>query len=146
HAMIKRIRKHLDEKYPRGVILLGEAAQSVEETKVYFGDGDECQMMYHFPLMAQMWLALRHNDPTLVSDMVATSFDIPENCQWGVFLRNHDEIELRFLESADVRADLLEFLDPKREYLYNKEAATCMRVASVFGGDRAKIRAAFELL
>ncbi len=146
HAIIKRIRKHLDDKYPRGVILLGEAAQSIEETKLYFGDGDECQMMYNFPMMAQMWLALLHDDRTLVANMVEESLNIPDNCQWAVFLRNHDEIELRFLESPKIRADLLAFLDPKREYLFNKEVATSMRVASVFDGDRIKIRKAFELL
>jgi maltose alpha-D-glucosyltransferase/alpha-amylase len=145
HAMIKRIRRHLDEKYPRGVILLGEAAQSVEETKAYFGDGDECQMMYHFPLMAEMWLALQYGDSSGVEKMIATSFDIPENCQWGVFLRNHDEIELRFLPSQEVRSSLLEFLDPRREYMFNKGQATSKRIANIFT-EEEKIRKAFELL
>ncbi len=145
HAMIKHIRRHLDEKYPRGVILLGEAAQSVEETKLYFGNGDECQMMYHFPLMAEMWLALCHKDASPVKQMIDSSFDIPENCQWAVFLRNHDEIELRFLASPAVRAELLEFLDPEHKYLFNKGAATSERIASVFH-NRADLRRAFELL
>lgn len=146
HAVIKRIRKHLDEKYPRGVILLGEAAQSLEDTMRYFGTGDECHMMYHFPLMAEFWLAIRHNDPARVARMVETSFAIPENCAWGVFLRNHDEIELRFLDSQSVRQDLLNFMDPKGEYLFNKGVATAMRVASILGGDKERILSAFRLL
>ena len=145
HAMIKHIRRHLDEQYPRGVILLGEAAQSIEETKAYFGSGDECQMMYHFPLMAEMWLALARGDHSLVKQMVDRSFDIPENCQWGVFLRNHDEIELRFLSSPEVCSSLLAFLDPKREYLFNKGQATAKRIGSIFPHDE-EIRQAFALL
>ncbi len=145
HAMIKRIRKHLDDKYPRGVILLGEAAQSVEETMVYFGDGDECHMMYHFPLMAEMWRALQGGDDSAVREMITTSFAIPENCQWGVFLRNHDEIELRFLPSQEVRSSLLAFMDPKREYMFNKGQATSKRIASIFDNDESIINA-FKLL
>lgn len=145
HRMIKRIRKHLDDKYPRGVILLGEAAQSVEETLVYFGDGDECHMMYHFPLMAEMWRALQLGDDSAVKEMIKTSFAIPENCQWGVFLRNHDEIELRFLPSQEVRSSLLEFMDPKQEYMFNKGQATSKRIASIFESDEEIIKA-FELL
>lgn len=145
HAMIKRIRKHLDEKYPRGVVLLGEAAQSIEETKAYFGDGDECQLMYNFPLMAEMWLSLKDGNPSAARRMSELSNGIPETCEWATFVRNHDEIELRFLESAEVRSGLLDFLDPAKEYLFNKGVATSKRIASIFT-DKKDMLAAFELL
>lgn len=146
HAMIKMIRHHLDEKYSAGIILLGEAAQSIEDSIAYFGNGDECHMMYHFPLMTEMWLALRHNDLSHVEQMVRQSFDIPPNCAWATFLRNHDEIELRILPSQDVRTDLISFLDPKKEYLCNQGQGTSMRIASVFDGDKEKILGALRLL
>ncbi len=146
HQVIKRIRKHLDKKYPRGVILLGEAAQSIEDTKTYFGDGDECHMMYHFPMMAQLWLALSEGDASCTPEMNNTLPAIPENCQWGVFLRNHDEVELRFLESPTQRESLLRYLDPKGEFLFNKNVATCVRVANVMNGEKEKILTAFRLL
>jgi maltose alpha-D-glucosyltransferase/alpha-amylase len=144
HEVVKHIRKQIEQKYP-DVILLAEAHQSVALTKQYFGDGDECHMAYHFPLMEQMWLSLMDHDKSGVEKVIAESFDIPDNCQWATFLRNHDEISLATL-SPDDRIRLVDFLDPKYEYLFKKAKATSMRVASVFGGDREKIESAFELL
>jgi trehalose synthase len=144
HRVIKRIRSHLAQKYPE-VILLAEAHQTVAETKTYFGDGDECHMAYHFPLMEEMLLALRSGDVSRVHTMIDQSFDIPENCQWGVFLRNHDEISLATL-SLDECAQLVDFLDPKHEYPFKKGKYTSMRLASALRGDRTKMRMAFELL
>jgi maltose alpha-D-glucosyltransferase/alpha-amylase len=144
HLVIKQIRAHLDQKYPE-VILLAEAHQSVAETKTYFGDGDECHMVYHFPLMEAMWLAVQYNDPSRVRAMIDHSFAIPENCQWGVFLRNHDEISLATL-APDERARLVDFLDPKHEYPFNKGKSTSMRVASALRGDRTAMHMAFALL
>lgn len=145
HQVIKNIRKHLDEKYPRGVILLAEAHQSVAETKTYFGNGDECQMAYHFPLMEQFWLALQNGNNAGIKKMIEQSFDIPTNCAWAIFLRNHDEISLATLP-ADERTRLVDFLDPQHQYYFAKAGATSMRIASVFDGDQGKARQAFELL
>lgn len=149
HAIIKGIRAHLDEKYPRGVILLGEVGLGgediVREIQSYFGNGDECHMMYHFPLMAELWLALQRKDRTGVDEMVRASFDIPTNCQWGVFLRNHDEIELRFISSQETRGTLLAFLDLEGDYLFNKGQTTAKRNASILESEE-RILEAFDLL
>lgn len=144
HAVLKKIRAHIDKHYP-DVILLAEAHQSVPEMKTYFGNGDECHMAYHFPLMEAMLLTLSDNDTRRVGAMIERSFNIPENCQWAVFLRNHDEISLATLPD-DERIRLVDFFDPKHEYPFNKGTLTSMRLASGLRGDRAKLRAAFELL
>jgi maltose alpha-D-glucosyltransferase/alpha-amylase len=144
HLVIKQIRAHLDQKYPE-VILLAEAHQSVAETKTYFGNGDECHMAYHFPLMEEMLLALQSDDLSRVRAMIDQSFDIPENCQWGVFLRNHDEISLATLP-PDECAQLVDFLDPKHEYPFKKGKYTSMRLASALRNNPAKMRMAFQLL
>lgn len=149
HAVIKGIRKHLDERYPRGVVLLGEvglgSGDIVQDIKSYFGEGDECHLMYHFPLMAELWLALQSGDRSGVERMVARSSDIPERCQWATFLRNHDEIELRFISSQETRGTLLSFLDLEGDYLFNKGQSTAKRNASILG-DSARIMEAFSML
>jgi len=145
HWIIKRIRKHLEAKYP-DVILLAEAHQTLALTKQYFGNGDECHMAYNFPLMEQMWMALMFGEDDRVADMVEQSFrDIPDNCQWAVFLRNHDEISLSTL-SIEERRELIEALDPTYAYLFIKAKTTALRVASALGGDQEKILEAFAML
>jgi len=144
HAVLKKIRAHIDQHYPE-VILLAEAHQSVAEMKTYFGNGDECHMAYHFCLMEQMLLALMNNDRSRVDAMIEQSFNIPENCQWAVFLRNHDEISLATLPD-DERTHLVDFLDPKHEYPFMKGKYTSVRLASALRGDRSAIIKAFELL
>ncbi len=144
HGILKHIRRHLEKKYPH-VILLAEAHQNITLTKEYFGEGDECHMAYHFPLMEVMWLTLVDGDASRVEKMIEDSFDIPVNCQWAVFLRNHDEISLGTLSPED-RARLVDFLDPRSEYLFKKARATSMRIASIFDGNCEKIAQALKLL
>ena len=127
------------------VILIAEAFDNLAQTKAYFGQGDECHMAYHFGLAEQMWLALAKGDTAEFKKMLEASQDIPENCQWAIFLRNHDEIALGQLGDTD-RAAVLEFLDPGKRYLMQKANLTSMRIAEVFGGDDAKIRAALKML
>lgn len=143
HALIKRIRKHLDTKFGGEIILLAEAHQDVQEMKTYFGDGDECHLVYHFSLTEQLFLSLMRNDRTELDRMLEESRDIPENCQWAVFLRNHDELSLATL-SPKVRTELIQYLDPKSEYLFNGGMATAMRIGSMF--DEEKLREAIALL
>jgi len=143
HILIKRIRKHLDTKFGGDIILLAEAHQDVKEMKTYFGDGDECHLVYHFSLTEQLFLALMRNDRTALDAMVEESREIPENCQWALFLRNHDELSLATLE-PEVRAELIRYLDPQREYLFNGGNATAKRLGSMF--DDAKMREAIALL
>ncbi|OGZ17192.1 MAG: hypothetical protein A2494_03190 [Candidatus Lloydbacteria bacterium RIFOXYC12_FULL_46_25] len=144
HKILKRMRAHLEEKYP-GVILLAEAGGNIEETKSYFGNGDEFHMAYHFPLMSALWETLLFNDQTYVDDVMRASGDIPQGCQWATFLRNHDDIELRNLPS-ETREKMINMLDPKREYLFNNGNTTAVRIATAFSEDKEKILQAFGLL
>ena len=144
HAVIKRIRKHIEAKYPE-VILLAEAHQSIALTKEYFGNSDECHMAYHFPLMEALWVELAGIHAGSVGHMVNESFDIPVRCQWAVFLRNHDEISLSTLD-PDTRARLIAFFDPQSKYVFKKARATSMRIASIFENNPEKILQAIQLL
>jgi maltose alpha-D-glucosyltransferase/alpha-amylase len=144
HQTIKNIRARLEKNYPE-VILLAEAAQTVALTKTYFGDGDECHMAYHFPLMEQMWMSLVFDEPERVANMCDTSFDIPENCQWGTFLRNHDEISLATLPPQE-RRDLVAKMDPNQKFVLEKLGFTSMRVGEVFQDEPEKILSAFKML
>jgi maltose alpha-D-glucosyltransferase/alpha-amylase len=88
--------------------------------------------------MAQMWMALLMDEPDRIDDVIRDSFDIPENCQWATFLRNHDEIELNTLSPGERHA-LVDALDPKHHYTFRKGEATSMRIAEIFDGNRDKI-------
>ena len=144
HAVIKHIRARLEAKYPE-VILIAEAHHDLTETKKYFGAGDECHMAYHFILMEEMWSAIRRGDKTQLARLVEDSLDIPENCQWAIFLRNHDEIALGTLEPQE-HAALLDFMDAERKYMIYNGTRTSMRIGSIFKGDRSKILDALSLL
>lgn len=144
HLLIKRIRQRLETTYP-DVILLAEVAEDVALSKKYFGDGDECHLVYNFPLMAHLWLALCDDTRMQLDEVVTQSADIPDNCAWATFLRNHDEINLETL-SAEERRRLIDFLDPQHEYLFNKGEATSVRIASVFKGDTKRIIEAIDML
>lgn len=144
HAVLKQIRKHLDQTYP-DVILLAETNQTLPLTKSYFGDGDECHMVYHFPLMKQLWLALLRSDKSLVERAIEQSFDIPEHCQWATFLRNHDDITLYTLDPKDA-SELLDFFDPKHNYSFGEGEGASVRIATVFDGNKEKTLGAFALL
>ncbi len=100
HAYLKRIRKHMDEKYP-GRMLLAEANQWPEDSLPYFGDGDECHMAFHFPVMPRMYMALAMEDRFPIIDIMGQTPPIPENCQWAMFLRNHDELTLEMVTDED---------------------------------------------
>ncbi len=146
HATLKRLRARLEAEYPE-VILLAEAHESIEDTKKFFGEGDECHMAYHFNLMEQMWVALQRGETLAVQQMVDASFDIPENCGWAIFLRNHDEISLTTIEPG-IRSALVAFLDPDGLFHFKKREgdAASVRIGSVFRGDREGMRRAFNLL
>ena len=105
HAIIKRIRKEIDEHYENRVIL-AEANQWPTDVRPYFGNGDECHMAFHFPLMPRIYMALRQEDRLPITDIMSQTPDIPENCQWGLFLRNHDELTLEMVT------------DDERDYMY----------------------------
>jgi len=110
HDVIKEIRRRLEARYP-GRLLLAEANMWPEDVREYFGDGDECQMAYHFPLMPRMYMAIAQEDRHPVVEILAQTPDIPPNCQWAVFLRNHDELTLEMVTSKE------------RDYMYSMYAS-----------------------
>jgi maltose alpha-D-glucosyltransferase/alpha-amylase len=100
HVFLKKIRSYMDEKYP-GRILLAEANQWPEDSLPYFGDGDECHMAFHFPVMPRMYMSLAMEDRFPIIDIMSQTPPIPENCQWAMFLRNHDELTLEMVTDED---------------------------------------------
>ena len=90
----------MDEKYP-GRMLLAEANQWPEDSLPYFGDGDECHMAFHFPVMPRMYMSLAMEDRFPIIDIMSQTPPIPENCQWAMFLRNHDELTLEMVTDED---------------------------------------------
>jgi maltose alpha-D-glucosyltransferase/alpha-amylase len=101
HAIIKHIRRAMDEGYANRVIL-AEANQWPSDVRPYFGDGDECHMAFHFPLMPRIFMSLRLEDGLPITEIMGQTPAIPDSCQWGLFLRNHDELTLEMV-SADER-------------------------------------------
>jgi maltose alpha-D-glucosyltransferase / alpha-amylase len=101
HDIIQRIRAAIDEEYANRLIL-AEANQWPADVRPYFGEGDECHMAFHFPLMPRIYMALRQEDRLPITDIMAQTPPIPENCQWALFLRNHDELTLEMV-TADER-------------------------------------------
>jgi maltose alpha-D-glucosyltransferase/alpha-amylase len=100
HAVLRRIRAEIDASYP-GRMLLAEANQWPEDTKDYFGHGDECHMAFHFPLMPRMYMALAREDRFPITDIMRQTPQIPDNCQWAIFLRNHDELTLEMVTDSE---------------------------------------------
>ncbi len=100
HAILKRIRTELDRRYP-GRMLLAEANMWPEDVQQYFGAGDECHMCFHFPLMPRMYMAVAQEDRFPVTDILRQTPDIPEGCQWAIFLRNHDELTLEMVTDRE---------------------------------------------
>jgi maltose alpha-D-glucosyltransferase/alpha-amylase len=100
HALVKRFRREIDASYANRMIL-AEANQWPTDVRPYFGDGDECHMAFHFPLMPRIYMALRQEDRLPITDIMAQTPAIPENCQWGVFLRNHDELTLEMVTNDE---------------------------------------------
>jgi len=100
HAILRRIRQELDARYPNR-LLLAEANMWPEDVQQYFGAGDECHMCFHFPLMPRMYMAVAQEDRFPVTDILRQTPDIPEGCQWAVFLRNHDELTLEMVTDSE---------------------------------------------
>src|SRR5271168_1891066 len=100
HAIVKRVRAEIDESYSNRAIL-AEANQWPSDVRPYFGDGDECHMAFHFPLMPRIYMALRQEDRLPITDIMAQTPEIPATCQWGLFLRNHDELTLEMVTSDE---------------------------------------------
>jgi len=100
HVFLKKLRQHIDEYYP-GTVFLAEANMWPEDSASYFGDGDECHMNYHFPVMPRMFMALQQEDRYPITDIFDQTPAIPETCQWAMFLRNHDELTLEMVTDEE---------------------------------------------
>jgi maltose alpha-D-glucosyltransferase/alpha-amylase len=110
HDVIKRLRAAIDANY-RNRFLLAEANQWPEDVREYFGDGDECHMAYHFPLMPRIYMSIAQEDRYPITEIMQQTPDIPDSCQWAIFLRNHDELTLEMVTSKE------------RDYMYTTYAA-----------------------
>jgi maltose alpha-D-glucosyltransferase/alpha-amylase len=100
HAALRRLRAHIDQSFPNRM-LLAEANQWPEDAVAYFGQGDECHMAFHFPLMPRLFMGVRMEDRFPIVDILAQTPPIPENAQWALFLRNHDELTLEMVTEAE---------------------------------------------
>ena len=100
HAYLKKLRKHVDDNYDN-VLFLAEANMWPEDSASYFGNDDECHMNYHFPLMPRMYMSVKLEDRHPITDIFDQTPEIPENCQWATFLRNHDELTLEMVTEEE---------------------------------------------
>lgn len=110
HAVIRQMRAYIDQHY-QNRMLLAEANQWPEDVREYFGDGDECHMAYHFPLMPRIYVAVAQEDRHPIVEIMRQTPEIPPNCQWAIFLRNHDELTLEMVTRDE------------RDYMYNMYGA-----------------------
>jgi maltose alpha-D-glucosyltransferase/alpha-amylase len=110
HEYLATLRRHIDDSYP-GRMLLAEANQWPDQASAYFGKGDECHMAFHFPVMPRLFMGLRMEDRFPIIDIMQQTPEIPESCQWAVFLRNHDELTLEMVT------------DEERDYMYRSYAS-----------------------
>jgi maltose alpha-D-glucosyltransferase/alpha-amylase len=142
HQALRELRKHVDEKY-RDRMLLAEANQWPEDSVAYFGQADECNMAFHFPVMPRLFMSLRMEDRYPVTDILRITPAIPESCQWALFLRNHDELTLEMVT------------DEERDYMYRSYAqdramrinlGIRRRLAPLLENDRRKIELMNALL
>ncbi|HEV3027502.1 MAG TPA: maltose alpha-D-glucosyltransferase, partial [Planctomycetota bacterium] len=142
HEFLRKLRAHVDARHPHRV-LLAEANQWPEDAIAYFGSGDECNMAFHFPIMARMFLAVHMEDRYPMLDILAQTPPIPETAQWALFLRNHDELTLEMVT------------DEERDYMYRVYAKDQQarinlgirrRLAPLLQNDRKKIEILNALL
>ena len=136
HAVIKKLRAAIDANY-RNRFLLAEANMWPEDVREYFGDADECHMCYHFPLMPRMYMAIAQEDRDPIIEILQQTPDIPDGCQWAIFLRNHDELTLEMVTHRE------------RDYMYSTYAADLharinlgirRRLAPLMDNDKDKIK------
>ncbi len=142
HEILRQVRRELDAKY-RNRMLLAEANQWPADVRAYFGDGDECHMAFHFPLMPRMYMALKQEDRHPITEILRQTPSIPDACQWALFLRNHDEMTLEMVT------------DEERDYMYSAYAADPQmrinvgirrRLAPLVDNDRQRIELLNALL
>jgi maltose alpha-D-glucosyltransferase / alpha-amylase len=129
HEFLRQVRKEVDADYPDRVLLC-EANQWPADVVEYFGDGDECQMAFHFPVMPRLFMGVRRESRYPISEIMAQTPAIPDNCQWGIFLRNHDELTLEMVT------------DEERDYMWGEYAKDPRMKANI--GIRRRLSALLE--
>jgi maltose alpha-D-glucosyltransferase/alpha-amylase len=142
HAFLKNVRRHVDGRF-KNRMLLAEANQWPEDAAAYFGDGNECHMAFHFPIMPRLFIAIRTEDRFPIIDILEQTPSIPDSCQWALFLRNHDELTLEMVT------------DEERDYMYRVYAQDPQarinlgirrRLSPLLGNHRRKIELMESLL
>jgi len=142
HTYLKQVRREVEKRHP-GKVLLCEANQWPQDVRPYFGDGDECHMAFNFPVMPRLFMSLRREDRLPIVDIIERTPGIPSNCQWGLFLRNHDELTLEMVT------------DEERDYMYHEFAGDPRmkinlgirrRLAPLMGNGRRQIELLTSLL
>ncbi len=142
HVFLKQLRQHVDEKFPNRM-LLAEANQWPEDAVEYYASGDECHMNFHFPLMPRLFMSVHMEDSFPIIDILQQTPQIPNNCQWALFLRNHDELTLEMVSDED------------RDYMYRVYAQDTQarinlgirrRLAPLMGNNRRRIELMNALL
>jgi maltose alpha-D-glucosyltransferase/alpha-amylase len=132
HEILKLIRREVDATYPDAV-LLAEVNQWPSDVVAYFGEGDECHMAFDFPLMPRMFMAVRREQRFPVTEILAQTPAIPEGCQWGIFLRNHDELTLEMV--TDDERDYM-YAEYARDPRMRRNLGIRRRLATLVGNDR----------
>lgn len=142
HEYLRALRRHVDERFDDRM-LLAEANQWPEDAAAYFGDGDECHMNFHFPIMPRLFMSIHMEDRFPIIDILSQTPEIPENCQWALFLRNHDELTLEMVT------------EDERDYMYRAYAhdptmrinlGIRRRLAPLVGNDRRRMELMNALL
>jgi maltose alpha-D-glucosyltransferase / alpha-amylase len=142
HEVIKAIRQHIDDRYENRM-LLAEANQLPSQVRAYFGEGDECQMAYHFPVMPRLFMGLHLEDRFPITEVMEQTPPLPETCQWALFLRNHDELTLEMVTEEE------------RDYMYLAYSADPQtrlnigirrRLAPLLGNSRRRVELMTGLL
>jgi maltose alpha-D-glucosyltransferase/alpha-amylase len=142
HAYFKRLRAFVDA-YAPGTMLLSEANQWPEDVRAYLGDGDEFHMNFHFPLMPRIFMALAQGSRRPIEWILSRTPALPANCQWGTFLRNHDELTLEMVTSEE-RAFLWDYYAPEPRMRLN--LGIRRRLAPLLGNDLRRIQGAHSIL
>ena len=142
HAYLKELRAMMDTEFP-GTVLLCEANQWPADVREYFGNGDEFQMGFHFPLMPRIFMSIGRQDAASLVEIMRETPEIPENCQWCTFLRNHDELTLEMVSEAD-RQWMWAFYAPDKAMRMN--LGIRRRLYPLLENDRARIGLAYSLM
>jgi maltose alpha-D-glucosyltransferase/alpha-amylase len=145
HEILKKIRSHLDTKYP-GKVLMAESGGWIHEAKAFFGQGDECHLVINFPLAVHMLAAINHKNTDKIESLWSQAGQLPNNCQWGVFLTNHDCVDLFLLGNEEEKQQLAKKADPDGLFAQPDSQSIGARIAEICQGNNEDILWATQLL